>query len=205
VADLTTLARVKLRLFPDGSTDTDADTLLAQLITDCSAYVNAFVNGRQLTPLTAQTIYLDTAPGSVIQYPPGIRTVTSLSVAIGDQPDDGTGTYTAVAAADIYLRGRLFGLSTSPATLIYLQGSYARLRLAFNGAKLVGDTGWAATPADIQSVVDDAVTVAYTSRQGPADSGIGEGSAPSYPWARYFGKDSAARKTLERYRRPGMA
>lgn len=204
MADLTTLARVKLRLFPDGASDTDADTLLAQLISDVSAWVFAFT-GRQLTPLAGQTFYVDTGAGSVISFPLGIRTVTSLSIAISDQPDDGSGTYTPVAAADILLRGRLFGLTTSPATQILIRGYAPRLRQAFNGAKIVGDTGWAVTPADVQSVVDDAVVVAYQSRQGPAESGIGEGAAPSYPWTRYFGPNSAARRTLERYRRPGMA
>jgi hypothetical protein len=198
--DLVTLAQAHRRLGIDIA-DTDDDALLAELITDVSDWIADYVRPAYLIAETAQTFYLDTTAGSVIPFPRGIRTVTSLSIASSSQPDDGSGTYVAVAATDIYLRPAIQDRKPGwPATAIVLAGATGRLVTAKNGAKLVGDTGFSAVPARVQEVALNAISQAYVTRARQAGGVIGEDDTPVAPWAEYFGKGSPQRATLARFR-----
>lgn len=197
MADLTTAARVKAQLKITDATD---DAYLGTLITDLSDWVQEYT-GRTLTAVAGQTYVVDTAAGSVIPFPRGVRAVTSLSIAATDQPDAG-GTYTAVAAADILLRpNSAYRKPGWPATEIWIRGAYGRLSQALNGASIVLDEGFAATPAAIMRVVDDAVAAAYQAR-GAGGSGVigADGSPVPADWSKYFGWGSPQRQTLLRYR-----
>jgi hypothetical protein len=196
MADLTTLTRVKLQLKLADTTD---DAYLSQLIVDLSDYI-ADYTGRTLTPVAAQSYVVDTAAGSVIPWPHGVRAVSSLQVAATDQPDTG-GTYSAIAAADILLRpNSAFRRPGWPATEIVIRGAYARLYQALNGASLTVDEGWAVIPPQIARVADDAVAAAYQSRRAGASGVIGAEDAAATDWSKYFAWGSPQRQTLLRFR-----
>lgn len=197
--DLVTLAQLKARLDISDVTD---DVLLAELISDVSDWINDFVRPYYLAPEPATTYLIDTVAGSVIDWPRGIRIVTSLAIATTDQPDDGSGTYTTVVAADIFLRPLPQDRQPGwPPTQIVLRGTgTGRLVSARNAAKLVGDGGFAAVPNRVQEIALDALTVAYTTR-GRAGAGvIGEDDTPVRPWSEYFAEGSPQRQTLRRIR-----
>jgi hypothetical protein len=194
-----TLADAKLQLKID-TADTTDDAYLTALLVGVTDWIQDYVH-RLVCPRAAQTFLVDTAAGSVIdvrRY--GIRTVTSLSIASASQPDTG-GTYTAVAAADIYLRpGELDRDPGMPATSIAIAGAYARLVDAINGARIVGDVGPTATPDRIARVAIDAVAAAYQARRAGGSGVIGADAAASTPWSQYFGAGSPQLATLKRLR-----
>lgn len=194
---LCTTAQVKSR---DDVPDAGDDALLSELIDQVSDWIQEYT-GRKLVPEAGATYVVDTAAGSIIDVPRGIRTVTSLEIALTDQPDAG-GTYTAVTAADVLLRpSSMYRKPGWPATQILIRNpSVGRLAQALNGARITGDFGFAATPPAIQGVAIDAVVAAYTARQGGPDQGIGESSSTIFPWSRYFGAGSPQRAILDRFR-----
>ena len=191
---LCTVAQVKTRARITDATD---DTLLSELIDQVSDWIQDKTK-RRFVPEVGATYTVDTMAGSTIEVRRGIRTVTSLSVAMTDQPDTG-GVYTAVAAADILLRpvalDRRLG---APPTVILIRGSAPRLRQALNGAVIVGDFGYAVTPPEITSVAIDAVIAAYGARGKPASSVIGADGRAIFPWATFFTAGSPQSNTLAR-------
>lgn len=192
---LCTTAQVKARL---GITDANDDALISELIDQVSDWIQD-VTKRRLVPENAATYVVDTGAGSIIQVRRGIRVVTTLSIASSDQPDTG-GVYTAVLAADILLRPSSIDRKPGwPATSILIRGSTGRLSSALNGAVIVGDFGWAATPPVIQGVTMDAVAVAYTNRKSGTSGAIGADNQAIIPWALYFSKGSPQRATIDRY------
>ena len=192
---LVTLAAAKLRLVVTDATD---DTLITDLIEQVSGFVQDRCR-RRFLPDDAATYIVDTGPGSEIQVPRGVRTVTTLEVAQLDQPDTG-GSYTAVDAADVLLRpSPMFLRPGWPPDTILIRGAAARLRAALNGAKITGNFDFAATPQAIEGVVMDAVVVAYNARQGGSSDGVGEGNVPLPVWAEYFTDESPQGRTLARY------
>lgn len=203
--DLVTLAQARARCGITDGTDTSDDTLLAELITDLSDWISDYVAPVSLIAETAATYYVDTIAGSVIAFPRGVRAISSLSIATSDQPDDGSGTYTAVTAADIWLRPLAQDRKPGwPATAIVLRGTgTGRLVTARAGAKIVGNFGFATVPARIQEVALNAIAQAYTTRARQAGGVIGEDDTPVAPWAEFFGRGSPQRATLNRFR-PGV-
>lgn len=199
---LTTTADVKARLRITDATD---DAVIDDLIADCSDWIADFTK-RQLEPLAAQTYVVDTAYGSSIDMPVGVRVVTSLGIAHVDQPDVG-GSYTSVDAADILLRPvSLYRRPGWPATQVVIRGSSPRLRDVLNGARIVADVGFAAVPPRVAAAALDAVVAAYTMRGKPSGQAIGPDENPSGPWAAFFGPDSPHLSTLRRLRvRSGIA
>lgn len=199
MADLTTLTRVKAQL-KIATADTTDDVYLGTLITDLSDWIQEYT-GRTLTPVAGAAYVVDTAAGSVIPFPRGVRAVTSLQVASSDQPDTG-GTYSAVAAADILVRpSSAYRKPGWPGTEIWIRGQYARLAQVVNGASIVLDEGWAATPPEVQRVVDDAVAAAYQARKAGGSGVIGaDGTPVPIGWSSWFGWGSPQRQTLLRYR-----
>lgn len=200
---LVTLAQIKARLFPTGLVDVTDDTLLGELNDQATDWIQEFT-GRRFVPVAAQTYVVDTAAGSVIEVPRGVRAVTALAIASSDQPDT-AGTYVAVLAADILLRpSSLYRKAGWPATRIVLKGSTTgRLANAINGAQMTIDEGFAAVPPAVQAVALDAVATAYTARSA-GDSGVaGADGSPIAVWARLFAPGTVQRATLERYRAGG--
>lgn len=198
---LVTLAQVKARLFPVGLVDAAEDTLLSELIDQASDYIED-LSGRKFIAEAGATYIVDTTAGPFIRVKRGIRAITSLGLATSDQPDDGTGTYTAVTAADILLRPSPIDRRPGwPATRIVVKGSSAgRLTTAVNGARIVGDFGFASVPPTVQAIALDAVATAYTSRQAGDSDAIGADGSPVAVWARMFAEGTAQRATLDRYR-----
>lgn len=196
MADLCVKADVKTALGISGTSD---DVFIDQLIGACSDWIQEYT-GRVLTPVAATTYIVDTSSGSRIDLPAGIRTVTTLGVALADQPDTG-GTYTSVAAADILLRPSPVERKPGwPATFILIRGSAARLTATLNGASILGDWGFAATPPEINRLTIEAVSLAYLNRRPSSSGGMGEGGSESVGWADFFRWGSPQRQTLLRYR-----
>ncbi|HET7031112.1 MAG TPA: hypothetical protein VFI34_11420 [Candidatus Limnocylindrales bacterium] len=197
---LVTLDQVKGRIFPGGTTDAVDDGLLGELIDQVTDWIQEFT-GRHFIAEVGATYIVDTTAGSFIDVRRGVRAVTTLSLATSDQPDDGSGTYTAVTAADVLLRPSPMDRRPGwPATGILIKGSTTgRLVTALNGAKIVGDFGFASVPPAIQAVALDAVATAYTTRRAGADQ-VGDQASPVAVWSRYFAAGTAQRATLERYR-----
>lgn len=193
---LCTTAQVKVRLKITDGTD---DALISELIDQVTDWIQEYT-GRKLVPEAAATYVVDTAAGSEIPIPRGIRAVTTLEIATADQPDTG-GTYTAITSADVLLRpSSMFRKPGWPATRILIRGTTPRLSTTINGARIVGDFGFAATPPSIAGVAMDAVVTAYTARQGGASAVIGAQDTAIVPWGVYFSKGSPQRATLDRYR-----
>lgn len=196
-----TLAQVKARL---EVTDVTDDALIGELIDELTDWLQD-VTGRKLVPEAGATYLVDTGPGSVIEVKRGIRAVTTLGIASSDQPDAG-GTYTNVAAADILLRPLAIDRKPGwPATRILIRGTSGQLSAALNGARIVGDFGFATVPPVIQGVALDAIVTAYTSKRGGASDVIGADATTIYPWSKYFSKGSPQRATVDRYRVLGIA
>lgn len=194
---LVSTAQIKSRLLITDATD---DALLTELNEQACDFIQE-LTGRQFVATSAVTYLIDTRPGSLIRVPRGVRTITSLGLATSDQPDDGTGTYTAVVAADIVLRPSAFERKPGwPATEIWIRGSAGRCSLAINGAKIIGDWGFSVVPPVVQAVALDAITAAYTARQAGDSDAIGADGSPVAVWARMFSAGTAQRQTLDRYR-----
>lgn len=192
---LCTTADVKVALKIADTTD---DVFISSLIDGVSDWIIEYT-GRQFVPTSGVTYIVDTAAGGVIHVPRGIRAVTTLGVAATDQPDTG-GTYTTVAAASILLRpSGIWRKPGWPATEILVTTS-GRLSTALNGASILGDFGFSATPPAINRVAIDAVSAAYQARRVGGSGVIGADGDASTPWTSYFAWGSPQRQTLMRYR-----
>lgn len=193
---LCTTAQVKTRL---GITDAGVDALISEYIDQVSDWISEYT-GRKLVPDAGATYTFDTLRGSIIEIPRGIRAVTSLGLSAVDQPDSG-GTYTTVAAADIALRPLTQDRPTGwPAFRVVVLGGAWRVSTARNGAKIVGDFGFAAAPPEVQGVALDAVVAAFKSRKMGTSGVIGGDDQAVVEWGAYFGWGSPQRQTLMRLR-----
>lgn len=193
---LVTTAQVKTRL---SIADANDDALLTELIEQVTDFIQEYT-GRHFLPEVAATYIVDTEAGSIIEVRRGIRAVTTLEVASGDQPDTG-GTYTTVLAADVLLRPSPMDLRPGwPPTRILIKGSVGRLATALNGARIVGNFGFASVPPTVQAVALDAVATAYTARMAGDSDAVGPDASPIAIWARFFAPGTVQRATLDRYR-----
>jgi hypothetical protein len=201
---LATSAQVKARL---GVTDSVDDALVSELINEISDWVQGYT-GRKLVPEAGVTYVFDTVAGWTLRIPRGVRTITSMGVALTHQPDAG-GTYISVPAADRLLRPKpesngegwpFFEVRISRVAL-----AVSGFRTAENGCTITGDFGFAATPPDIQSVVIDGVVAAYQSMSDGGSSVIGADALAIAPWKDFFGIGSPQLKVLNSYRHPHLA
>ena len=97
--DIVTLSDVKAAC---GILDNDADLWLGTVISAVSEAVEA-VTGRWFAPRSA-TYYYDAAwDDDCLDVPIGVVSISYLGVATTDQPDGGTGTYSAIPATAYYL------------------------------------------------------------------------------------------------------
>lgn len=200
---LVTLAQVKQRVLPNGVTDTSEDPLLTELIEQATDYIQGETRCH-FVETDGQTYVVDTAAGSVIRVPRGVRAITALGIASSDQPDTG-GTYTAVTLADVLLRPMPIERRQGwPAFSILLKGSsVGRLGPFLNGAQLTGNFGFGnsvtTVPPLVQAIALDAVAAAYASRAA-GDSGVaGPDASPIAVWARMFAPGTVQRSILDEY------
>lgn len=200
---LTTVAAVKVRL---GITDAADDALIGNYIDQVTEFIQQ-ETGRRLIAETLATLVIDTSAGSEIPIPRGVRAVGSLAIATSDQPDDGSGTYAAVAAADVLLRPDLLHRRPGwPPDRILIRGTTPRLSWALNGAKLTNvDVDFATIPTRIAAVALDAVCAAYPERQSGASNVVGADDAVIVPWRDYFGENTAQWNTLRAFAITGPA
>jgi hypothetical protein len=85
-----------------GILDTDSDLWLGGVISAVSEAVEA-VTGRWFAPRSS-TWYFDAADDDdCLEVPMGVVSLSYLGVATTDQPDGGTGTYSAIPATAYYL------------------------------------------------------------------------------------------------------
>lgn len=199
---LCTKAQVKARLFPNGVTDTNDDTLIDEIIEEVSAWIQGYT-GRKFVAETAVTYTFDTQAGYVLRIPRGIRAITSMGVASSHQPDT-AGTYTTIPAAERLLRPLTAdspeGWPPTEVRLSRAATTVTHFSNAENGATITGNFGFATTPKDIEAVAIDATVAAYASRKNGASSAMGADDSPLPPWAKFFGRGSPQRATLDRYR-----
>jgi len=197
MADICTIAEVKLALRIG---DTNDDAWLTSAITDLTDWMEQYT-GRYLTDHGTATVLFDTAAGSVIDCPLGIRSVTTLLTATTDQPDSGGVYPTTVPAASIVLRppaqSREPGL---PASQIAILGTVAQLRNTINGASVAGSWGPSTTPRRFARIGIEAVAAAYQSRRFGGSGVIGGDDSPVVDWSRFFAWGSPQRQTLLRAR-----
>lgn len=193
---LCTTAQVKTRLQITDGTD---DAVISEIIDQVSDEIQHFTR-RKLVPDAGATYYLDTRLGHILPIPYGIRSVTSMGVAATDQPDDGTGTYLAVTLSTILLRPSPIARRPGwPATQLRLTQSPIDIRIPFrtaaNGAKIVGNFGWAATPPTVARIAIAASVAEYIDRRRG-----GQGGADGIDLPRLLNDDQLA--ALARFR-PG--
>lgn len=196
---LCTLAQVRTRLGLQVA-DVGDDALITELIEGVSDWIEDATH-RKLVAEAGATYVVDTIAGSVIDIRRGIRAVTSLGVATSDQPDSG-GTYTALTVAtQVILRPAPIDRRVGwPATQIVILGSAPALRTVRNGARIIGDFGFASVPPAIQEVAIDAVVAAFASRGKPSSGTIGADERAIFPWSTFFSPGSPQRQTVWRYR-----
>lgn len=202
MADLCTLADVKLRLWPDGdTTDTTSDSLLNEFIPQATEDIQGYC-GRQFVADTVDVAYYFDmrARTRVLYVPKGIFSVTTLEVAVQTQPPSG-GTYTTMAATTYNLRptaaNRTLGpgqppdeleLSDSPSGQTFYAG--------YNTVRLTGKLGWLSVPVTINAVALAAVIRRYAARQSGQVPFIG-GEGFGGPTLRYTSPEE--REQLDRY------
>lgn len=169
MTQLCTAAQVKDRL---GITHADHDAMIGEVVTQVSDEIEQFVGLLGLVPANAATLYFDTTQGHTLYVPRGIRTVTSLSIAATDQPDDGSGTYAAIAATRVIVRPVAAERRAGwPGTEIRVIGTTIPFSTAANGAKVVGDFGFSATPAVVTRIAITASVAEYLDRKRAGQSG----------------------------------
>jgi hypothetical protein len=160
-----------------GITDATDDTLLGTIADQVNMYIER-TTGRIIAPGTVGTAYYDgegdnriflpvTADGTRIG---GVRAITSLAVA-----DYTGGAYTTLPAADYFLRG--MSQPAGPYDWLYLSdtatGGYTLFPRGFNTVKLIGTTGWAAIPDDVQEVALTIAVRAWHARQNGQQDIVG--------------------------------
>lgn len=176
---LVTVAQVKSRL---GITDAGSDAVLGEIVEQVTSEIQSYI-GRRLIAEAATTYYLDTREGHEIAVPRGIRTVTYLGLAETDQPDDGTGTYTAQTLTNVLLRPAAALRRTDwPPTRIVLTQSTISVNVPLltvaNGAKITGDWDFAAVPIFVQRIAIAASVAEFLDRRRSGKAGPDEISLP---------------------------
>lgn len=169
--DLTTLASVKAQA---GITTTSEDAFLTPVIAAVSSAIET-LTGRWLAPRGSTSLYFDVDPAGDAQrlrVPMGLQSVSFIGTAWQDQPDDGSGAYTAITAG-VYLQPAVQDRVDDdwPATAVEL--GYLANAFFYPGhrtVKITGAWGWAATPPRVAQIAATAVVRAWRAKtSGGAD------------------------------------
>jgi len=160
---LCSLDDVKQRLFNtatmDATNDEDIAELIRQVSTDILGHTGReFVGSRADETRTFDLDYLSTS----LYIPGGIRSITTLNIASGDQPDT-AGTYTACTS--YYLRPLSHDRTAGwPATRVET-GSGVYFYPGRSTVQIIGTFGWSAVPPDIAGIATSAVVRRFQARQ----------------------------------------
>lgn len=165
VGSYATLADLKTRA--NLGTATTDDTLLGDICDQINGYIESpAATGRILAPISGTPAYtFDGDGGTVLWFPTGIRTVTTLEVALY------TGaTYATVGTADYFLRPHEQDRDNGwPALRIEFSdrptGSYARFPVGYDTVRVTGTFGWAAIPDEITEIALVAAVRAWHARE----------------------------------------
>lgn len=157
----------KQRIGGSAVTNSSADEDILEHIRQVTADILTFT-GRQLVPDPAsgsKTYRFHTYGGRELWIPKGIRSITSLGVAVTDQPESG-GTYTVAAASDYYIDPPLFERTAGwPGMRVCLSRSASVFfGYAAFGAEITGAFGWPSVPADVSGIAVNAVVRRWQGR-----------------------------------------
>jgi hypothetical protein len=132
----------------------------------------------------------------VLYIPGGIRTITTLGLASGDQPDT-AGTYTATT--NYYLRPLPHERTSGwPATRLEL-GSGLYFTAGRSTVQIIGGFGWAAIPPTVGRIGADAVVAMYGAlSSGGTGRVMADGGTGALRFLRYIPKED--RELLDFYR-----
>lgn len=142
---------VKQELGIASSDDTQNELILGK-IRQVSQAIEGYTE-RWLAPRPSSgtvTYTFHTRYGRDLHIPKGIRSITTLNVATGDQPSTG-GTYGT--ATDFYLDPPELDRTPGwPALYVRFPSAGSRFYDALHGGRITGAFGWAAVPEDIKGV-----------------------------------------------------
>lgn len=124
-------------------------------------------------PLSGTTTYrMHTHAGRVLRIPKGIRSITTLSTAVQDQPATG-GTYSMASGYYIDPPDIERDVSWPGTSVRFMITSGSIFYDASYGVEIVGAFGWASVPHDIQGVAIRAVVRRYLGKAGTGAVAIG--------------------------------
>jgi hypothetical protein len=166
---LCSLYDVQQELGGENTADANRDENILEKIRQVSAAIEGYT-GRWFAPrpLSGTTVYrTHTRFGYVLRIPKGIRSITTLGIAVIDQPDTG-GTYTTATSTDYYIDPPAIERDANwPGTAIWFRSiASQRFYNASFGAEITGQFGWASVPADIQGVAVRAAVRRYIGKGG---------------------------------------
>jgi hypothetical protein len=117
-------------------------------------------------PLSGTTTYrFHTRTGTTLRIPKGIRSITTLGTATGDQPTSG-GTYATTTGFYLDPPDAERDVGWPATTIRLLSTAGVRFYRASFGAEVTGAFGWASVPHDIQGVAIRAVVRRYLGKGG---------------------------------------
>lgn len=206
MADLCTLANVKVALFPTGATDTTDDALLQLYISAVTQEVQEYTARQFVTDAGSTDYYFDipgNSPYRSLFIPNGVQSVSFLGFAKVSQPASG-GTYTTVTAANVLLRplaqDRRAGFPADTVAISDLDVTSA-FYPGYNTVKLTAICGFATVPADIERLAVTLVIRQWQARKGGQSNDIGPSDFGG-PILRFMGGDEKA--ILDRYSDPSV-
>lgn len=201
MADLVTLANVKLAIFPTSYTDTTDDTTIQAYITRVNAEIQEYTQRQFIGDSAAADYYFDVSrQGKSLYISQGIQDTPTptVSYATKSQPASG-GTYTAVTAANVLLRPlaaeRRAGFPADTVVISDLDTT-AWFYPGYNTVKVNAKLGFAAVPADIEGVALAIVVRRWQARKGGQTDSIG---APDYGGTLLRFTSPEERAVLDRY------
>ena len=175
-----TPANVKSRL---GITTSDHDATLSKMCDEVNTYIES-VTRRAIGSSSVTNQLIDgygihiQSGGYVIDYPPGIRSITTLEARLTTD-----GSYSTIPSSDYFIRPEEpFRTPGWPGFAIYLTdipssgNSVPSLQGAFDAVRLTGGIGWAQMPADLRGSAEVAVSRAWRAKEAgyQDDSGVDE-------------------------------
>lgn len=147
----------------DTTSDEDLAEFIAQVTTDILGHT-----GREFIGSVADETRTFDVPADfcrTLWVPGGVRSITTLGIASGDQPDS-AGTYTT-ATTGWYLRPlaqeRTSGWPATRVELSWTSGLY--FYPGRSTVQIVGRFGWSAVPPDIAGIATSAVVRRFQARQ----------------------------------------
>ena len=169
-----TMANVKVRLAM-GTADTADDTLITNIVGGVNSWLDTWI-GRSIAPDDAATYVFDGYSayddGKGLYISPGIRTITSMTIATTTVATPGT-----VNSADYHISPRIQDRRTNdwPGFEVrmhdFLLGTIPIFWPGYGNITIVGNFGWAAIPPDLTDVAEQiAVRVWYGRQNGQSDT-----------------------------------